>query len=357
MHPVLFLPSQQHMNSTFRLKSIASVHLGSKLLAFSMDGSLCSQIVPVEGTAWVGKKRKLTKTDKKHQRSKDRFFQRHMTALVDDHEAQNSLEDSGKEYIQKYHDAGNKAKAQMREIWHLACGDFNSAGIVLKAKRNAFKEETTEGDWKNYEQLEDELKSKSSTDNYVRFAKQAGMVRYDPKQGCKTYFYEKQLYKCGKRDEGTIEKELNYDSRLAQLEDEETDDEDEFSDEESSSDEKGKKKKKKDHKDAKKDKKKKKKQDDKKDKGKKKKKKHDKKENKDGKKDKDKGNGEDDSPCTPSGKAKPKKKVPRSSKIQITAKAKAKQLGKGFATKKYDKDESSDSDSDSSSSSGGSESD
>ena len=74
-------------------------------------------------------------------------------------------------FVEKYNTTGcNKVKAEMRDLWKEAHEDFEFAGAILKARKNAFQETVTEGVWMSHEQLADEMKNeqhalKTSTSN------------------------------------------------------------------------------------------------------------------------------------------------------------------------------------------------
>ena len=69
----------------------------------------------------------------------------------------------------------------------------------------AFKEDMSEGRWMSEAQLEDEFKSKTHVQNYIKFASEHQLVSNDPKRDCRVFYYEKKLQRWGHREEGVME--------------------------------------------------------------------------------------------------------------------------------------------------------
>ena len=123
-----------------------------------------------------------------------------MRSIMDDERPSN---DPAMKFIQKYQTAtSNKVKHDLRELWREAACDFEIAGVMLTAKKEAFKETVSEGSWKSEEQLVDELKSAEHAKNFIEFCSQTNMVKFDPKLKCKVYYYAKQLERLGNRNTG-----------------------------------------------------------------------------------------------------------------------------------------------------------
>ena len=91
------------------------------------------------------------------------------------------------EFVSKYHskDNSHKVKEHLRQMWTEAGGDFEMAGMILVAKKTAFKETVTEGSWLSKEQLEDVMKSETHAENFTGFCRKHGLVKVDHKRQCK----------------------------------------------------------------------------------------------------------------------------------------------------------------------------
>ena len=86
--------------------------------------------------------------------------------------------ETANEFIEKYTSTHSmRVKSQLRDLWANAARDFNSAGMVLRARRMAFKEDMSEGRWMSAEQLEDEFKSTTHVQNYMKFASENQLVK------------------------------------------------------------------------------------------------------------------------------------------------------------------------------------
>ena len=149
------------------------------------------------------KKRKLSFSALKSLRSRDKQFQRHMKAITN---GEVETDPESNEFVQKYQSAHSVAvKKTLRDLWSNAGRDFKGAGMILRARRIAIKEDLSEGMWLSVEQLEDEFKSKEHAMNYKKFAMDNGLEKKDPKRLCNVYYYEKKLSRWCRREEGCME--------------------------------------------------------------------------------------------------------------------------------------------------------
>lgn len=140
-------------------------------------------------------------------RSRDRAFRRHFHAASSN---TGMLDEGSAEFLEKYANAhSTKDKAQLREVWQMAGEDVSNAGLILKARRVAFKEHVTEGSWLSLDQLEHAFKNKSHAQHFAKFAQESGLVKRDAKHKCKVYYYTKPRHKLGNRDDRVLEKKLN----------------------------------------------------------------------------------------------------------------------------------------------------
>ena len=109
-------------------------------------------------------------------------------------------------FVEKYNTtACNKVKAEMRDLWKEAHEDFEFAGAILKARKNAFQETVTEGVWMSHEQLTDEMKNEEHARNFESFARKHRLEKFDPKKKCPVYYFTRQLQRCGSKTEASIE--------------------------------------------------------------------------------------------------------------------------------------------------------
>ena len=123
---------------------------------------------------------------RKLHRAQEKNFQRTMKQIMDDERPDITSNPEAMDFIQKYQAAtSNKVKSDLRDLWREAACDFEMAGRVLTAKKEAFKETITEGSWMSEEQLVDELKSKEHTKNFMEFCSRNKMERFDPKLRCR----------------------------------------------------------------------------------------------------------------------------------------------------------------------------
>ena len=171
------------------------------------------QFVPV-----APRKRKLSCSALKTLRSRDKQFQRHFKAITN---GEMEVDAESKEFVKKYQSAHSVAvKSQLRDLWASAGRDFSTAGMVIRARRYAFKEDLSEGMWLSAEQLEDEFKCKEHAINYQKFAKDNGLAKKDPKRICNVYYYEKKLSRWGRRDEACMEMSRRADQDVENSDDE-----------------------------------------------------------------------------------------------------------------------------------------
>ena len=109
-------------------------------------------------------------------------------------------------FVEKYNTTGcNKVKAEMRDLWKEAHEDFEFAGAILKARKNAFQETVTEGIWMSHEQLTDEMKNEEPALNFESFASRHCLKTFDAKRKCPVYYLTKQLQRCGSKPTGDQE--------------------------------------------------------------------------------------------------------------------------------------------------------
>ena len=109
-------------------------------------------------------------------------------------------------FVEKYNTTGcNKVKAEMRDLWKEAHEDFEFAGAILKARKNAFQETVTEGVWMSHEQLTDEMKNEEPALNFESFASRHCLKTFDAKRKCPVYYLTKQLQRCGSKPTGDQE--------------------------------------------------------------------------------------------------------------------------------------------------------
>ena len=149
------------------------------------------------------KKRKLSFSTLKSLRSRDKQFQRRMKAITN---GEVETDPESNEFVQKYQNAHSVAvKKTLRDLWSNAGRDFKGAGMILRARRIAIKEDLSEGMWLSVEQLEDEFKSKEHAMNDTKFAMDNGLEKKDPKRLCNVYYYEKKLSRWCRREEGCME--------------------------------------------------------------------------------------------------------------------------------------------------------
>ena len=142
-------------------------------------------------------------------RAEEKTFQRTMKSIMD---AERPINDAAMQFVQKYQaTTSNKVKQDMRNMWREAERDFEVAGMVLAAKKEAYKETITEGSWKSEEQLVDELKSQEHAKNFIEFCSNTNMEKFDPKLKCKVYYYTKKLERLGNRSTG--EKKIDFPTR------------------------------------------------------------------------------------------------------------------------------------------------
>lgn len=69
----------------------------------------------------------------------------------------------------------------MRDIWEMACTDFDNAGCIVRAQKQAFTEKSTEAEWYSDAQLLDQLKDPEHVANYQEFCRQNQLVKHCPK--------------------------------------------------------------------------------------------------------------------------------------------------------------------------------
>ena len=132
-----------------------------------------------------------------------------MRSIMDDERPDLTSNEDAMGFIQKYQAAtSNKVKQDLRDLWREAACDFEMAGVVLTARKEAFKETITEGSWKSEEQLVDELKSAEHAKNFIEFCSKNNMAKFDPKLKCKVYYYTKKLERLGNRSTG--EKSMTF---------------------------------------------------------------------------------------------------------------------------------------------------
>ena len=161
---------------------------------------------------------------KKRIRAQDKMFQRHLKAVMNGDRPDLEGDNDAVEFINKYNTSqSHRVKKQLRDMWRLADEDFGNAGVILSAKKQAFKETSSESSWLSYEQLVDEFKNKEHAGNFMGFCKLHGLVKFDPKRRCKVYYYTKQLVKVGERDEATKERTWEQNGEDASALDEESD--------------------------------------------------------------------------------------------------------------------------------------
>ena len=159
------------------------------------------EAVSTPGKRLRGKRKRL-----KIQRAEDKKFQRHMKAIMDGERPDVEQSPEALSFVERYNTtACNKIKAEMRDLWREAHEDFEFAGAILKARKNAFQETVTEGVWMSHEQLTDEMKNEEHARNFESFARKHRLEKFDPKKKCPVYYFTRQLQRCGSKTEASIE--------------------------------------------------------------------------------------------------------------------------------------------------------
>ena len=168
---------------------------------------LAQALANMEAVSTPGKRlRGKTKQRIKIQRAEDKKFQRHMKAIMDGERPDVEKNPEALNFVEKYNTTGcNKVKAEMRDLWKEAHEDFEFAGAILKARKNAFQETVTEGVWMSHEQLTDEMKNEEHARNFESFARKHRLEKFDPKKKCPVYYFTRQLQRCGSKTEASIE--------------------------------------------------------------------------------------------------------------------------------------------------------
>ena len=129
-----------------------------------------------------------------------------MKAIMDGECPREEQNPEAVDFVEKYNTTGcTRVKAEMRELWRQAHEDFEFAGALLKAKKNAFQETVTEGIWMSHEQLADDMKNEEHALNFESFASRHGLKKFDPKRKCPVFYCTKQLQRFGSKTEAGIE--------------------------------------------------------------------------------------------------------------------------------------------------------